>query len=110
MNVPLGGSAKATKDGLTFGLTAQRSIGSDDTGVRANALTRSDAGVTASLVDIRYTPATRFFSRFTVGGVDALTYRTVHNADGTSSSLPFGLSPQTLILGAIVGAAIGYEI
>lgn len=60
----------------------------------------------ASPVDIRYTRSTRFFSRFTVGGVDALTYRTVHNADGSTSSMPFGLSTQTVIIGAVVGAAI----
>lgn len=62
------------------------------------------------LVDIEFSPGSGFFSRFTVGGVDALTYERVMHANGSSSNSPNGLSSDRIILGLIFGSALGYGI
>lgn len=59
---------------------------------------------------IEYSTRTQYFSRFDVGGIDALTYQTVLNADGSTTQWPMGLSTTQIVLGAIAGAGIGYLI
>lgn len=59
---------------------------------------------------IEYSTGTKYFSRFNVGGVDALTYQPVLNADGSTTQWPMGLSTTQIVLGAIAGAGIGYLI
>lgn len=59
---------------------------------------------------IEYSTRTKYFSRFNVGGIDALTYQTVLNADGSTTQWPMGLSTTQVVLGAIAGAGIGYLI
>ncbi len=60
------------------------------------------------LVDIEYSTRTRFFSKFNLGGVDSLTYRTVLNQNGESSRWPMGLSTTQMVIGGAVVVVGGY--
>ena len=60
------------------------------------------------LVDIEYSFKTRYFSKFNLGGVDALTYRTVLNQNGEPTRWPMGLSTTQMIIGGVVVVAGGY--
>lgn len=62
------------------------------------------------LVDIEFSSGSGYFSKFTVGGVDALTYERILHADGSSSDSPNGLSDDRIIFGLILGGALGYGI
>ena len=59
-----------------------------------------------SLLDIEVSSRTRYFSRFKVGGVDALTYRTTLNAFGKPIKWPLGLNTDEII-GIGILAAVG---
>lgn len=95
-------------DSLTFGFSVNQSLVNVD-GLKGFNLASSDS-VHRSLVDIEFSPNTRYFSRFNIGGVDALTYKTVMHANGTGSNSPDGVSSDRIILGLIFGAAVGAGI
>ncbi|MFQ5661591.1 MAG: hypothetical protein ACE5GZ_14360 [Gammaproteobacteria bacterium] len=61
------------------------------------------------LVDVEFSSKTRYFSKFKIGGVDTLIYRTVMNADGSSESITSKLSIKHLVA-AVMVAGIAYGI
>ena len=63
-----------------------------------------------SLVDIEISSRTKYFSRFMVGGVDALTYRTTMNVNGEPIKWPMGLSWEQMLGVGIIAAALGYYV
>ena len=63
-----------------------------------------------SLLDIEFSNRTRYFSKFRIGNVDALRYRTVMNADGEGIQWPAGLSTPQVVAIAILGVGLGYYI
>ena len=69
-----------------------------------------DGSFRRSLVDIEVSSRTKYFSRFTVGGVDALTYRTTLNANGEPIKWPMGLSTEQMVGVGIIAAALGYYV
>ncbi len=54
-----------------------------------------------SLLDIQYSSQTNYFLQFKFGGVNALIYKYVMNADGTTT---------LVVISVVVAAAIGYGI
>ena len=60
------------------------------------------------LVDIEFSSKTKYFSKFNLGGIDALTYRTVLNQNGESTRWPMGLSTMQVVIGGAVVAIGGY--
>lgn len=69
-----------------------------------------DHSVRRSLLDIEISSRTKYFSRFTVGGVDALTYRTTLNANGEPVKWPMGLSTEQMVGIGIIAGALGYYV
>ena len=67
-----------------------------------------DRSYRRSLVDIEVSSMTKYFSKFTLGGVDALTYRTTLNANGEPIKWPMGLSTEQMVGIGIIAAALGY--
>ncbi|MCP4992159.1 MAG: hypothetical protein GY934_00010, partial [Gammaproteobacteria bacterium] len=50
------------------------------------------------------------WSKFEVGNIDALTYRTVHNADGEAEKEATGISTGAIIAGVAIGAVVVHKI
>jgi len=69
-----------------------------------------DRSFRRSLVDIEISSRTKYFSRFRVGGVDALTYRTTLNANGEPVKWPMGLSTEQMVGIGIIAGALGYYV
>lgn len=71
---------------------------------------KDDGSFRRSLVDIEISSRTKYFSRFRVGGVDALTYRTTLNANGEPVKWPMGLSTEQMVGIGIIAGALGYWV
>ena len=101
-----GGSSKHYDKSFKFGFTVNHSQARLGRMGQFNLLSRDT--IHRPLVDIEYSSQTRFFSRFNLGGVDSLTYRTVLNQNGESSRWPMGLSTTQMVIGGVVVAVGGY--
>ncbi|MBI2992754.1 MAG: hypothetical protein HYY48_01085 [Gammaproteobacteria bacterium] len=108
ISVPFGANKQTPESHTALGLSVSWSP------VKVNRLTGYDAGIDpakdAAMVDVQFTPKTRFFSKFALGGIDALTYRKVYSADGSSTQWPMGLSTTQVVLGALVAVGVGYFV
>jgi hypothetical protein len=103
-----GGASSKQDTGLKLGFTINHSYLPLDGLNRVTLM--SPAAVHSPLVDVQYSYKTGYFSRFNVGGVDTLTYRTVLNQNGETSSWPMGLSTTQVVIGGIVAVVGGYFI
>lgn len=101
-----GGGSKNYDKSFKFGFTVNHSQAR--IGRMGQLNLNSPDTVHRPLVDIEYSTQTRFFSRFNLGGVDSLTYRTVLNQNGESSRWPMGLSTTQMVIGGVVVAVGGY--
>jgi len=109
VQVSFDGENKASEDdSMKLGLTVNNTYASVSNMGGVNLFAGNNLSV--NYLDIQLSSKTKYFSKFNISGVDALTYRTVMNANGTSSSWVSGLSTTQIVLGAIAGAAIGYGI
>ncbi|TRZ89804.1 MAG: hypothetical protein D4R84_17225 [Rhodocyclaceae bacterium] len=59
-----------------------------------------------SLMDVRYNTEKQNWDRFRVGGVDALTYKTRLNADGTVAAEAAEISTPAIGAGVVVGVVV----
>jgi hypothetical protein len=62
------------------------------------------------LVDVEFSSRTGYFSKFTVGGVDTLLYRTIMHANGETSLEPYAFDIAQVAIGAGIIAGAGYGI
>ena len=67
-------------------------------------------GVRSAFADIRFNADDSNWDRFNVGGVDALTYETKLNADGTAEQEATGISPAAIVAGVVIGVVVVNEI
>ncbi len=67
---------------------------------------QSPVSAVRSLVDVRFNTQKQNWDRFRVGGVDALTYRTRLNADGTTEAEAAGISTGAIVAGVVVGVVV----
>lgn len=103
------GDKSADRDnGLKLGFTVNHSYTALDRMGRINPY--GDYSFQRKLLDVEVSSQTRFFSKLRVGGVDALTYRTVLNADGEAERWPMGLSKEQLLGIGILAGAVGYWV
>lgn len=57
-------------------------------------------------MDVRFNTQKQNWDRFRVGGVDALTYKTRMNADGTVAAEAAGISTAAIVAGVVVGVVV----
>lgn len=62
-----------------------------------------------TLMDVRFNTQKQNWDRFRVGGVDALTYKTKLNADGTTEAEAAGISTAAIVAGVVVGVVVIHE-
>lgn len=62
-----------------------------------------------ALMDVRYNTHKANWDRFRVGGVDALTYNTKLNADGTTEMEATGISTGAIVAGVVVGVVVVHQ-
>jgi hypothetical protein len=101
-----GGSSSNYDKSLKFGFAVNHSQVHVGRMGRLNLI--SPNTIHRPLVNIEYSTQTRYFSKFNLGGVDALTYRTVLNQNGEATRWPMGLSTTQMVIGGAVVAVGGY--
>lgn len=102
-----GHKSASRDDSLKFGL----SINHTHTLLnRTNRLNLTgDHSYKSSLLDIEVSSRTKYFSKFMIGGVDALTYRTTYNYYGEAIKWPMGLNTDEIFgIGILVGGVAYY--
>lgn len=70
------------------------------------ALFQQPVSAVRSLMDVRFNTQKQNWDRFRVGGVDALTYKTRLNADGTTEAEAAGISTAAIVAGVVVGVVV----
>lgn len=101
------GHRSASKDdSLKFGLSVNNT---HTVLTRTNRLNLTgDHSYQRSLLDIEVSSRTKYFSKFTLGGVDALTYRTTYNYYGEAIKWPMGLNTDEIFGIAIIAGGAAY--
>jgi hypothetical protein len=70
------------------------------------SLFQQPASAVRSLMDVRFNMQKQNWDRFRVGGVDALTYETRLNADGTTEKEATGVSTEMIVAGVVIGVVV----
>jgi hypothetical protein len=73
------------------------------------ALFQRPVSAVRALMDVRFNTQKQNWDRFRVGGVDALTYQTRMNADGTVAAEAAGISTAAIVAGVVVGVVVVNE-
>lgn len=101
-------SSETRDNSLKFGLSI------NNTRMAVNRTDRldltGDQSYQRPLLDIEVSSRTKYFSKFTIGGVDALTYRTTYNYFGEAIKWPMGLNTDEVFGLAILAGGSAYFI
>lgn len=112
VTVPLGGAnSRQAAPRLGFAINrmqqSDQSLGSN---VQASMLQKLTGSTAPLLLDMRFDTRKQNWERFSIGGVNALTYSTRLNADGTTATEATGFSSDAIIFGVVAGIGLGWVL
>lgn len=110
VNVPFGGVSRSQEAPiLGFALNHNRREQADGFSYHPSLFQQTPVSAVRSLMDVRFNTQKQNWDRFRVGGVDALTYKTRMNADGTVAAEAAEISTAAIVAGVVVGVVVVHE-
>jgi len=107
VSLPFGGVSRTQEAPiLGFAVNHTRREQGDGFSYHPSLFQQSPASAVRSLMDVRFNTQKQNWDRFRVGGVDALTYKTRLNADGTVAAEAAGISTAAIVAGVVVGVVV----
>lgn len=106
VSLPFGGVSRSQESPiLGFAVNQSRREQGDGFSYHPSLFQRPISAV-RPLMDVRFNTQKQNWDRFRVGGVDALTYKTRMNADGTVAAEASGISTAAIVAGVVVGVVV----
>lgn len=107
VSLPFGGVSRS-QEAPILGFAVNHTRRERGGGFKHNSAMFQQTPVSAvcSLMDVRFNTQKQNWDHFRVGGVDALTYRTRMNADGTVAAEAAGISTAAIVAGMVVGVVV----
>lgn len=107
VSLPFGGMSRSQQAPiLGFAVNHTRHEQGDGFSYHPSLFQMTPASSVRALMDVRYNTHKDNWDRFRVGGVDALTYKTKLNADGTVEAEAAGISTAAIVAGVVVGVVV----
>ncbi len=110
VSLPFGGVSRAQGAPiLGFAVNQTQREQGDVFSYHPSLFQQTPASTVRSLMDVRFNTQKQNWDRFRVGGVDALTYKTRMNADGTVAAEAAGISTAAIVAGVVIGVVVVNE-
>lgn len=107
LSLPFGGVSRSQEAPiLGFALNQTRREQGDGFSYHPSLFQQTPVSAMRSLMDVRFNTQKQNLDRFRVGGVDALTYKTRMNADGTVGAEAAEISTAAIVAGVVVGVVV----
>lgn len=107
VSLPFGGVSRSQEAPiLGFAVNHARREQGDGFSYHPSLFQQTPVSAVRSLMDARFNTQKQNWDRFSVGGVDALTYQTRMNADGTVAAEATGISTAAIVAGVVVGVVV----
>jgi len=110
VSLPFGGVSRSQEAPiLGFAVNHTRREQGDGFSYHPSLFQQRPVSAVRSLMDVRFNTQKQNWDRFRVGGVDALTYKTRLNADGTVAAEAAGISTAAIVAGVVIGVVVVNE-
>lgn len=110
VSLPFGGVGRAQQAPiLGFAVNHLRREQGDGFSYYPSLFRQTPVSTVRSLMDVRLNTQKQNWDRFRVGGVDALTYKTRMNADGSTSTEASGISTGAIVAGVAIGVVVVHQ-
>jgi hypothetical protein len=109
VSLPFGGVSRSQEAPiLGFALNHTRREQGDGFSYHPSLFQQTPVSAVRSMMDVRFNTQKQNWDRFRIGGVDALTYKTTMNADGTTETV--GTLAEIPTVAIVAGVVIGVVV